>query len=176
MTATRPRDNPREATGVGEVVVTVSGYRVCVAHLSGSGWARPAGSDVTAAPALGGHAGERGEDEGDTEKGQPGTEHQSQHGEESAHPQDKGPDGGAGERVDHAGPFGDGGVIAVGRPVARAGRPAPEEELPPTESLVPEEVVQPREESQGVGADQHHHPAVLVAPEPVDGAHDAAED
>jgi hypothetical protein len=80
------------------------------------------------------------------------------------------------EELDHAGALGDGGVIAVGRPVSRAGRPAPKEELPSAESLVPEEVVQPREESQGGGADQHHRPAIFVAPEPVDGAHDAEED
>ena len=52
---------------------------------------------------------------------------------------------------------------------------APEEVLVAVEAPVPEEVVEPGQEAEQRGAEQHDAAAVVVAPEPVDEADDAEE-
>ena len=100
-----------------EATRTASGVRcgpVSRRRATGSGYRRPAlRSDGAAAPALGGDAGQRGEDQRDADEEEPAAEDQGEHRHEGAHAEHEGPDGRAGERVDRPGAVGHLRVLAV---------------------------------------------------------------
>src|SRR5580698_6331238 len=128
--------------------------------VQGTGGGAGCGLDVASAAALGGDAGERGEDQRDAEEEEPDSEDEAEHRGEGTHAHHEGPDGRVGEGVDLTGSLGDLGV-AVLQPVAHA--------------AVPEEVVAPGQEAEQRGAEQHDAATVLVAPEPVDEPDQAEE-
>src|SRR5580704_1901309 len=167
MSTTNARDSV--CGGGGEAIG--SGYRRPSPRFAGG--QRPAAvqvsgrSDVAAASALGGDAGQRGEDQWDGDEGEPDPEDKGEHERERPHPHDQGPDGRARERLDVPGTVGQLGVVTILGPFADRLDLAEDEVLVAVEAPMPEEIVEAGHEAEQRDAEEHQAPAVLVAPEPV---------